>query len=466
MKLYHYFLYIILALGLTTTACDEYLDIQPKGEIIPETAADYEAMLNDAQLLKASSTYPVYLTDDVFFPEKGDNDYVPAQNTLTGHELRLYTFDKEVFGDSEDDEFWFLSYNRIYYYNVVINNIMKATEAGEEKKRSIKAEALMGRAFEYLNLVNAYAPHYNKATAATDPGVPLVLDENIGKEQLSRATVQQVYDRILADLVEAEPYLPAQPKPNAFRASKPMGLGMLARLYLYMGDYPNALHYANQSLAVSDVLLNLNQHKVVNPLVAIGRTDVPELTNNPENIFIRLAPYTYGVSAKAYASEDLLSHYTDNDMRLQLFFSDKFFGLPLSHKMWMPWLQVNLAMSTSEMYLIAAESEARIGNTTRALTLLNKLRDNRIANNTPLQTEDAQQALKWVLEERRRELAMQGLARLIDIKRLNLEPQWAKHVVHSVAGTDITLPPNSPKLILPIPGRVLRFNPGMPPNQR
>lgn len=28
----------------------------------------------------------------------------------------------------------------------------------------------MGRAFEYLTLVNAYANHYDKNTAATDPG--------------------------------------------------------------------------------------------------------------------------------------------------------------------------------------------------------------------------------------------------------------------------------------------------------
>ena len=96
---------------------------------------------------------------------------------------------------------------------------------------------MVGRAFEYLTLVNAYANHYDPSTAATDPGVPLMLDKNINKTNLQRATVQEVYDQIKADLDEAAPNLPEKPVLNAYRASKPVGYGMLARMYLYMGDY-------------------------------------------------------------------------------------------------------------------------------------------------------------------------------------------------------------------------------------
>lgn len=453
-------------IGLMLTSCDKYLDIQPKGEIIPETAADYEAMLNEPQLLKASASYPIYMTDDVFLPDQSENDYTQGMNTVDESTKRLYTFQKEIFGDSEDDVLWVQSYHRIYYYNVIINNIMDATEATEEKKLSIKAEALMGRAFEYLNLVNAYAKHYNAATAATDPGVPLVMDENIGQDGLSRASVQEVYNRIMADMKEAEPHLPAKATPNAFRASKPMGLGMLARMYLYMGDYQNALAYADKSLEASDVLLDMTKYSVVNPYAAIGRTNVPDLSNNPENIYIRLAPYTFGVSGQVYGSDDLLKMYSENDMRAKLFFTNIFFGLPLNYQMWMQWLQVNLAMSNAEMYLIAAECEARVGSTARAMTLLNKLRDNRIENNTALTAANAEKALKLVLDERRREFPMQGLVRLIDLKRLNLDARFAKTVTHTVNGTDYSLQPNDPKYVLPIPARVLRFNPGMAQNER
>lgn len=66
---------------------------------------------------------------------------------------------------------------------------------------------MVGRAFEYLTLVNAYANHYDPSTAATDPGVPLMLDK-ISINNLQRATVQEVYDQIKADLDEAAPNLP------------------------------------------------------------------------------------------------------------------------------------------------------------------------------------------------------------------------------------------------------------------
>ena len=87
---------------------------------------------------------------------------------------------------------------------------MEVEDVTLDKKRSLRAEALVGRAFEYLTLVNAYANHYDKNTAATDPGVPLMLDKEINKSNLERATVQQVYDQILIDLDTAALYLPSK----------------------------------------------------------------------------------------------------------------------------------------------------------------------------------------------------------------------------------------------------------------
>jgi tetratricopeptide (TPR) repeat protein len=465
MKRYSFFL-LFAALTLLAS-CDDYLDIQPKGELIPKTAADYESMLNYSQLLKASASYPIYMTDDAYIPDVAENDYAVGLNTIDSPTKNLYTFQDNIFGDSEDDELWFDSYNRIYYYNVIIQNIMGSTEATETKKRAIKAEALASRAFEYLNLVNAYGRHYDASTASTDPGVPLVLTEDITQKNLTRASVQAVYDQVMADLQEAEPDLPAKATPNAYRASKAMGLGMLARTYLYMGNYKAALDNANKSLEANSSLLDLKQYSVVNAYAAIGRTNVPSGADNVENIYIRMAPYVYGVSGKVYGSDDLLALYSDHDKRLQLYFTDMLYGvLPLSKKMWTPYLYSNLAMSTAEMYLIAAECEARIGSPDRAMLLLNTLRDNRIDNNTHLTAANGDEALKLVLDERRREFAMQGLVRLIDLKRLNKDPRFAKTVTHVVEGTPLTLQPNDNKYVLPIPQRVLRFNPGMPQNER
>lgn len=446
-------------------SCDDYLDIKPKGMVIPEKCEDYEKLLNYAQLMKASDSYPNFMTDDVFLPY--DDDLTGGYVSLELPDQRLYTFDSEVFGDGESDGLWEYSYNRIYTYNVIIQEVMGSTQATEDHKKQVRAEALMGRAFEYLTLVNAYGKHYDPATAATDPGVPLMLDEDINKTNLQRASVQAVYDQIKKDLDEAAFDLPERPVLNAFRASKPVGYGMLARMYLYMGDYEKALENAKISLEHNSALQSILPYEVVDVNKWIGRINVPDRANNPENIYIRLAPYTFGLSSSVYGSEDLIKLYDkEKDMRYLLYFTRYIDGVDSDYDFWAPFLYTNMAMATPEIYLIAAECEARIGKIENAMKYINTLRDNRIKDNVALTASTKQEALKLVLEERRRELTFVGCTRLIDLKRLNREPEFAKTIIHEVEGVEYKLEPNSPKYILPIPPTVLRFNPNMTPNNR
>ena len=440
------------------TGCNDYLDIKPKGEKIPKTVTDYETLLNYESVQKVSDTYPTYLTDDVYLPDVAQGTTTPGLNSVDQSILNLYLFKKDVFGEAQDDGFWFASYNRIYYYNTVIDNIMDAEGPSEQQKHSIRAEALISRALEYLYLVNGYAKHYDVRTADTDPGVPLILDEDISKKDLVRASVKDVYAQIQYDLQAALPYLPTQPKGNAFRASKAAGYGILAKMYLYMGNYAEALKAANAVLEMSNSLLDLKKYAVVKVQSSIGRTNVPQDIDNPENIYIKFAPYVYGLSSKVFGSDELISLFSEDDMRLQVYFTKNFRNIPTDKYVWAPYLRANLAVLSPEIYLIAAECEAREGSVERAMSLINKLRDNRIKNNTPLVAIDRSDALQKVLEERRRELAMSGMVRYIDLKRLNKESQFAKTVTHVTGEGTFSLEPNSPLYVLPIPAKVMRFN--------
>ena len=440
------------------TGCNDFLDIKPKGEKIPKTVTDYETLLNYESVQKVSDTYPTYLTDDVYLPDVAQGTATPGLNSVDQSILNLYLFKKDVFGDAQDDGFWFASYNRIYYYNTVIDNIMNAEGPSEQQKLSIRAEALISRALEYLYLVNGYAKHYDVRTAETDPGVPLILDEDISKKDLVRASVKDVYAQIQSDLQVALPNLPAQPKGNAFRASKAAGYGILAKMYLYMGNYTEALKAANEVLEINNSLLDLKKYAVVKVQSSIGRTNVPQDIDNPENIYIKFAPYVYGLSSKVFGSDELISLFSEDDMRLQIYFTKNFRNIPTDKYVWAPYLRANLAVSSPEIYLIAAECEAREGSVERAIALINKLRDNRIKNNTDVVATDRNDALQKVLEERRRELAMSGMVRYIDLKRLNQEAQFAKTVTHVTGEGTFSLEPNSPLYVLPIPAKVMRFN--------
>lgn len=463
MKLTKYILGACMALSVT--ACDNFLDLKPKGIVIPEKSEDYEKLLNYAQLMKSSESYPNFMTDDVFLPY--EDDMTGGVISLSLPDQNLYTFQSEVFGDGESDGLWEYSYNRIYYYNVIIEEIMNATNDTEQHKLQLRAEALVGRAFEYLTLVNAYAKHYDPATATTDPGVPLMLDKNINKTNLQRASVQAVYDQIKKDLDEAAKNLPDKPALNAYRASKPVGYGMLARMYLYMGNYSEALKNAELSLENNSTLLDWKPYNVVDPEKYIGRIDLPDGDENPENIYIRLAPYVFGMSTSAYASDELAALYDqEKDKRFLLNFTYYIGGTDTEYPLWAPYIYANMAMATPEMYLIAAECEARIGDKDKAVDYINTLRDNRIIDNVHLTVADNKEALRLVLDERRREMPLLGCTRLIDLKRLNREPEFAKTIVHEVNGVEYKLEPNSPKYVLPIPPNVLRFNPDMTINER
>ncbi len=456
---------------LLMASCDDFLDIKPKGKIIPETAVDYERLLNSYNILKASKVYPIYMTDDAYVPEKQADNNILGLDQVDDYIKNLYTFQSEIFSEANPDELWKNSYSSIYTYNTIILNILDAARASEAEKQAIRAEALVGRALDYLFLINAYAKHYDSKTAEIDLGVPLILDNDINKNNLKRATVKEVYDQIEKDLTHAIEYLPENFKNSAFRASKSAALGILARMYLYQGNYKNALENANAVLNKNNVLLDLKQYNIVEGKISLGRIDVPTGEFSPENIYLRYAPRVFAPSGSIFISKDLQRLYNkENDKRFLLYITDKPYYPyypPLNNEYaWLPFLRSNMAITTPEMYLTAAECEARIGSKDRAMELINTLRNNRIINNISLTADSKEDALVKVLEERRRELTMLGFTRLIDLKRLNKDPRFAKTIIHTAGSKTYTLEPNSPKYVLPIPREAIRFNPKMKQNKR
>lgn len=74
----------------------------------------------------------------------------------------------------------------------------------------------------------------------------------------------------------------------------------------------------------------------------------------------------------------------ERDQRYLLYFTKYLGGIDLDYPLWAPYIYANMAMSTPEMYLIAAECEARIGSKDKAMEYINTLRDSRIIDNVPL----------------------------------------------------------------------------------
>lgn len=459
---------IALLLGtlLLSSSCNDFLNIRPKGSLYPETLADFEALLNNDDLKKSTDAFPIFLTDDVHFVSEPATDGVPYLNGLDAYKKRVYLFEKgDIFDDAKEDIFWKGNYANIYRYNVLLTYGVKATDCTDEERRALLAEAYLGRAFEYLGLVNTYAAPYDPAKADGQLGVPLVLTPDIDVPGLKRASIAECYRQILDDIHTALKDLPKTAKKTTFRASSAAGEGLLARTLLWMGDYKGALEAANRVLKVHPEMDDLTKYEVVAPKKLIGRTNVPDQYSRKDHIWLKTLPYTYGVSKQVYASESLIGLYDrQRDARLRLFFADNNQGTKLNTPdtyLYMPYLYDNIGIGSPEMYLTAAECEARIGSVVRAGQLLYELQRHRIEGVQPLTTTDRDEMLREVLHERRRELTMKGILHYVDLRRLNLEGQYTTVVSHLAEDeTVLTLPPNDPRYVMPIPRKVIRISGG------
>ncbi|WP_316842279.1 RagB/SusD family nutrient uptake outer membrane protein [Pedobacter gandavensis] len=474
------FIALLLAAAVFT-GCKDYLDIKPKGYTIPEVFEDYKKLLNNRDLNYSASAYPNFLTDDA---QTGTLKDVNSNTDFTLRSLlkrNLYSFEHGATLESGSmDTFYESAYSRIFTYNVVINNIENVPDGVPAQKKQLKAEALVGRAFEYFNLVNGYSVQYDAATAATDLGVPLVLSEDVTLKYI-RNTVAEVYAQILKDLLEAQPNL-GTVADHKFRPTKAACYALLSKTYLVMGKYTEALQNANEALKVNKNLISYQDYTTklgvtFGRVITIAKPELffPPVENSVETVWARRTAQSDGhVMGELYASKDLLDIYAKDlpgggiDKRLNLFFctDSAQFGSNLTRfpgrSIWAPYVEFNMAFSTGELMLIAAEAEARIGDKDIALQHLYTLRNKRIVGNKPLIAATNDDALVLVLEERRREMPFQGITRLIDLKRLNKDPRFAKTVTHTFGTQTFTLPANDLRYVLPIPPKVLALNPSIP----
>lgn len=478
------FFSLALVASILISGCNSYLDVKPKGFTIPELVGDFEQLLNYTTLIRASPGYPDYLTDHVQSGDLVDATRGASFESYAVAKRRLYTFEHgAIFEDGSPDSYWETAYSHIFTYNVVINNVLNATDGKEVDKKRLWAEAKIGRAFEYLSLVNIYSKHYNAATAETDLGLPLVLTEDIN-QKYERVSVAKIYELVKIDLEDALPFLAAT-SPNKFQASKSVGFAFLSRMYLYKGDYVAALSNAKEALKLNSHLEDYGQF-TTKLKTTWGRVHYkgdekkpfPEIRFNNETIWGRMGtPSNGSVNAEVYASTDLIDTYKRDmkgtkDMRYDLFFcrDSSSFGSAVirfpGRVLWGPYIDFNTGFSTPELYLIAAEAEARIGATEEALKLLNTLRDKRIENNVHVSGLDKAATLAMVLDERRREMPYVGSTRLIDLKRLHATGDLTKDIVHKVESKEYRMSSGDARMILPVPPKVLALNPGIPQYER
>lgn len=429
-------IYLFLLFYAGAFSCKKYLDAKPDTTLAtPSTLQDLQGLLDyyngmNSQFVAGSSIF-----SDNYFLTYDDWAAIYLQD-----QKAYYVWEK----NDKNNIDWNQAYSNIFTCNLVLESLPKIAfnVLEQDKANSVKGTALFLRASYFYSLAQLFARGYDLNTSSTDPGIPLKLTTDFS-EKITRPTVSDDYNRIIADLKKAASLLPVTQSIKS-RPSKAAAFGSLARTYLAMQDYKNAGAYADSCLALYNILIdyNLLDSTSPNPIERFNDEVIFQATTFDAN---PIDPAICKIDSNLYTSYDI------DDLRKVILFYDNGDGT-YGFKGDYDGGSTNYGHAftgivTDEQYLIKAECATRLGNTSEGLLYLNTLLEKRFRAGmfTPFSTTDATQLLMIVLNERRKELLFRG-TRWTDLRRLNQDPAFASTLTRELNGTIYTLPPGDAKV--------------------
>lgn len=495
-----YILPLLLIVFAAPSCKKSFLEVVPKGYLIPTTLDDYDKLMNfsgfymyDPGLYQPA----ILMGDDVASEAANFNGTSYLQARL------FFQWQKDIFLPSSDigstnDNPPFLAYalSNIYKLNLIINNVGDATTGTSQDKAALKAEALANRAFIQFQLLNYFAKPYNASTASSDPGFPVITTADAAATDFQRGTVQQSYDAVIADLQAAIPALKIQPAFQT-RMSKAAAQTILAKVYLFMGNHAQALQQMDDAFTTMATMNNKPVLYDYNVEFASGGSFLPindqsgpnspfnNATDVKESLLAKFA-YAGGYSGTGYPNTFLtitpqtVALYQPADLRLKLYTNKQanLDPIPVApgdpgrlRKYGLRYSRIGVQLA--EMYLLRAEERVRNNNLQGAAEDLLALRINRMPAADAIIpaaiSGDKTALLKFVLDEREREFACEGF-RWFDMRRLSADPLFSgqptvKHTLYGLDGKkqqEFTLTPE--RLTLKLPPKYLAAHPGMPDN--
>lgn len=425
-------------------SCDKYLDVEPKGIVIPQKFEEFYGILNAEIHTNSYPDHLAYASDDVH-----------TSFSLSARDPNANAYFWKSIIDEDNDAspaIWGTLYRQIYNTNIIINNVMDAVGGSEAEKKQLLGEALAERANAYFYLVTAFTKAYDPATAANLPGIPWVTYTDVTNKTPERSTLEATMQQIIKDLEDAETYLTSN-RLNKARINRAVAQAILSRVYLYMGNYPEAEKYAGRALEEPHELINYNDYVF------------PLQEEDPSILWLRTSE-DYSLNYNFYYSNDLLSLYDYwDDLRVMTHAMDYYGdGWHMRFEYDYGWGMYGIRFT--ELRLTQAEALAHADDLARALAIINEIRELRIADYayTPLFSTDKEEVIQYVLQERRKELAF-GSNRWMDMKRLAKQNRGTSATRQSTDLVDlISIDPNTYTYTFEIPARVLMFNPDMPKN--
>lgn len=454
----------ILLIALAVSSCDSSLDLVPKGQTTLEKTADLELLLNQEYKV---TTFPYDDISQICGESVASFVSIPEVMSSTNTLKYAYlSYDEGVdrVTLTQSDERYSSMYKYINYFNTVLAKI-DAADGLEERKASIKAEAMVLRAYFHWLLVVIHAKQYDSATASELGGIAYVTDIDNTKIK-EKKTLEETYRMILKDC--SDEVLEALPDHNddVCRPGKDFGYAVRGKVLMQMKRYSEAITYFQKSLELNGIVDDrtyikdtgewVSERSATSNLLFAGGASLV----NPTTEII-----TKETNAK-FEKNDYIYKYCGNSGKgWDLTYGKMYSGLD-GFRMFMGWsVQENpYGITSIRARLALAECLIRSGEIRKGLEQTDIVRKNHIENYTPYAkmydiaplTEKAAMRLiqqtKWIEN-------LGSYENFFDVKRWNSENDYKTVIKKDLGEYGIkTISPESPLWVLPFPANATRYN--------
>ncbi len=411
-------------------SCKKFIEIPPPTtQLITSTVFSNDAAATSAML----AIYKLMVSN-------GESLNMSKNNGLVADELTNYSSSPFSLGPYRNalnatDGFgpWQNAYIYIYQANAVIEGLQKNAGVSLSVKQQLTGEAKFIRAFWHFYLTNCYGAASLQLTT-----------DYIVNEGLARTPRMQVLQQIITDLTDAQQLLSDQyvdatsitSTPDRVRPNKMVATALLARAYLYFGDYDskNVNDYKNAEVASTSVISN-SQYSLISPLT--NSNYVFNISNNAEAIWQLATPLpanngatrdgqTYVLISKptnVSLSQQLIGSFEAGDNRKNIWVGSftasgvtYSFANKYKTRTGSTIAEYVMVLRLAEQYLIRAEARAQQGNTSGAIADLNIIRNRAGLANYAGPTDQAS-LLTAILHERQVEFFCEWGHRWFDLNR-------------------------------------------------
>lgn len=431
----------IISFFFLLTACDDFVDVP-----LPKNQLTSESVFNDKATAMAALKG--------IYANMRDGD-IPSglgfQMGLYADELNTVFLSSSFFDhiitplDGIVSAWWSRTYNLIYTANSVIEGVENSQLISLEDKNQLIGEAMFIRGYLHFLLVDIYG------------AIPYIsTSDYIVNTVVFREAEDIVYNRIIADLVEASNLLGADISSERLQAYDAVVDALLAKVYLYTQQWSLSEEMASNVISKFTIEPDLNQVFLKNASGSIWqfkpRAEGENSRDGRDFIFIN------SPGAKSVLSESLLNTFEPGDQRKVNWigtivngsntwrhtFKYKESGVTSSS------LEYQVVFRLAEQYLIRAEARAQLGNNiVGAQEDLNVIRNRAGLPNTTATTKSA--LLDDIFHERQVELFTEQGHRWFDLKRAEkagevlapIKPNWQnRDVLFPIPESEILLNPN------------------------